>query len=83
MTEYLFTYYSLTQAQTGLHLLKKRGIAVTLKRTPRQLAAKGCGYSLSLREGAVLAASATLHGSNCDYNRLYRLRDGVAEEVIP
>lgn len=83
MMEYFFTFQSLTQAQAGLRVLKNRGIAASLKRTPRQLALRGCGYSLAVAEPVVHSAAATMHGADIRYNRLYRVRgQETPEEVI-
>jgi len=82
MTEYLFTFQSLTQAQSGLSILKKRGIFAELRRTPKPLASRGCGYSIAVGEQTVRSAAATLHGYGFDYNRVYRHRNGTVEEVL-
>ena len=84
MTQYYFTFQSLTQAQTALHHIRRRGIEAELKRAPTALASRGCGYSVSVGERVVNAAAATLHGMGVSYRGLFRpAGDGSWEEVIP
>jgi len=84
MMQYSFTFQSLTQAQTALHHIRRRGIDAALKRTPAQFSARGCGYAVSVGERTVSAAAATLHGMGVSYRGLYRPKeDGSWEEVIP
>ena len=81
MTEYLFTFQSMTQAQSSLSVLKQHGIAAELGRTPKQIASRGCGYTVSVGEQAVRAAASALRSSGRGYVRLYRQRNGAVEEV--
>ena len=81
MTEYYFTFQSLTMAQTGYSYLKNRGIAAVLKRTPAKMSEQGCGYSLVVGERTVRSAAASLAAMNIGYRRVFRFRDGSIEEV--
>lgn len=83
MTEYYFTFHSLTMAQTGANLLKKRSLPVSIRRTPAQLAARGCGHSLVVGERTVHSAAATLAGAGVDYSRVFRIWDDGRLEEIP
>lgn len=84
MTQYYFTFRSLTQAQTARRAAERRGIRASLLRTPRELSAQGCGYALAVKEETVRGAAATLTGAGISYEALYRVRDdGMTEEVIP
>ena len=84
MMQYYFTFQSLTQAQTALHHIGRRGISAALRRTPTDLSARGCGYSVSVPENTVRAAAATLNGMAIAYRGLYRTAaDGSWEEVVP
>ena len=49
MEWYYLTFRSITPAQRGERLLKRKGIAVSLMRAVRQISAEGCGYSLRIR----------------------------------
>lgn len=83
MTEYLFTFLSLTRAQGGQRALQGRGIAAELRRTPKEMAARGCGYSLAVPEADLWPAAETLREHQIAYQAVYRvLKSGALEEVV-
>lgn len=82
MTQYYFTFNSLTQAQTALHRIRRRGIDAQLKRTPTELAVRGCGYSVAVEERAAHSAAAALTAAAIAYRGLYREMGGSMQEVI-
>lgn len=43
-------FRSITRAQGGQQILNRRGISSRLVRTPRNIAPRGCGYSLMVPE---------------------------------
>ena len=49
MKQYMITFRSVTYAQRGERSLGKRGISVSLGRTPKWMEQQGCGYGLKLR----------------------------------
>ena len=53
MFEYLFTFQSLTAAQSARSVLNTEGIRAPVGRSARKLSANGCGYVLrvSARDG--------------------------------
>ena len=83
MTEYLFTFLSLTRAQSGQRALQSRGIAAELRRTPKEMAARGCGYSLAIPEADLWPSVDILREQHIANQSLYRvLEDGTLEEVV-
>lgn len=83
MTEYLFTFQSLTQAQNGLKHLQRNAVEASLHRTPKAVAARGCGYSLVVPELQLRRAADVLRERNVSYKALYRkLPDDALEEVL-
>jgi len=82
MTQYYFTFYSLTQAQNALHQIRRRGIVAQLRRTPSELAARGCGYSVTVEEREAHTAAAALNGAGIPYRGIYRDMGGSLQEVI-
>lgn len=83
MDSCMITFRSVTPAQRGEGALRKEGIAVTLQRTPRVLAEQGCGYSIRLRCAQLPQATEILRQKGIAYQKTYRLRDGLLEEVFP
>ena len=56
MKNYYITFRSITYAQRGAQILRRAGIDCILRRTPKQMTKRGCGYSLQLRGNAFLPA---------------------------
>lgn len=82
MNQILITFRSVTFAQRGERLLQKQGIPVTLRRTPRVLAGRGCGYCLYLRSREGLAAVELLRGQGIPFGKVYTLEEnGKPEEL--
>ena len=65
------TFRSITPAQRGERIVQKEGIGCVLTRTPRHLAAQGCGYSLRLRQGDTPRAVAALRKHGIPYSRVF------------
>lgn len=82
MMQYYFTFLSMTQAQTAVSRLGRKGIGATVGRTPLELALRGCGYSVRVEERDVRAAAAALNGAGIAYRGIYQLREDRMEEVI-
>ena len=82
MENWMITFRSVTPAQRGENLLRKEGVACTLRRTPRELAEQGCGYSIRLNCGQLQQAAELLRQKGITYGKAYQLRDGHPEEVM-
>ena len=82
MKNYYITFRSITYAQRGEQILRRAGIDCILRRTPKQMTKRGCGYSLQLRGNAFLPAMARLQAEQLPFGQVYALDDrGVLEEV--
>lgn len=79
MLGYLITFRSVTPAQRGESLLRRHGVDCTLRRTPRWMEEKGCGYSLSVKEG--MGAVMLLRRHQIPFRKIYLQKDGQTEEV--
>ncbi len=80
-TVYL-TFRSVTHAQRGERLLQSRGVRCGLTRTPRWMEARGCGYSLRLRENDAARAVELLRAQEVPLQKVYRQAgEGVWEEM--
>lgn len=71
----LITFRSVTPAQRGEGALNRHGIRCALRRTPRTLAEKGCGYSLRLQRQDLEAALELLRQHGIAFGKAYWLRD--------
>lgn len=79
MVGYLITFRSVTPAQRGEALLKKQGLYCTLRRTPRWMEEKGCGYSLLVKDG--MGAVALLRNHQIPFRKVYLQKNDRVEEV--
>ena len=78
----LITFRSVTPAQRGEHLLRTEGIPCAIRRTPRQLAEQGCGYSVRVRFQELPRATELLRQRGIAYRKTYCLKNGIPEEVV-
>lgn len=81
MTTYYYTFRSMTAALNATQKLKSRGINVKPVRTPEQLRKKGCGYCIPVEEERMRRIRGALLPT--EYEKLYRSRDGMWEELDP
>ncbi len=73
MEYYLITFRSITFAQQGEQALRTVGIDCGLRRTPKELSGKGCGYGLRLRGRYALAAVELLRERQIPFEKIYAL----------
>ncbi len=78
--DFLITFRSVTYAQQGERALQKMGIDCHLRRTPRELAGRGCGYCLHIRSRDALAAVELLRGRQILFGKVYAMTAGKMEE---
>ncbi len=71
MYDFLITFRSVTYAQRGEKVLRGSGIDCLLRRTPRELSSRGCGYCLAVRGRDAMAAAALLRENGVDYGKVY------------
>ena len=82
MKNYLFTFRSVTYAQKGERVLKRSGIDCQLRRTPRALTNKECGYCLQIRPRDFARTLELLEGSQVQFGKAYGMSyDGGFEEL--
>lgn len=82
MFEYLFTFRSLTAAQSARSVLSADGIRAPVGRTAKRMSASGCGYAVRVSAHDGIRALHILRGKNVEYAHLYRVfQSGTLEEV--
>lgn len=82
MYVYFITFRSVTIAQRGEGLLRKKGIPCQLLRTPRWMEEQGCGYCLRLRRGEIEPVIGLLRDSNVQFHKVYRQKDDGNVEAL-
>ena len=80
MRPYFITFRSVTYAQRGERILKNAGIDCHLRRTPRWMESKGCGYALELEEPR--QAAAVLRENQLTWQKIYRILGKDRAEVV-
>ena len=82
MKQYMITFRSVTYAQRGERSLGKRGISVSLGRTPKWMEQQGCGYSLRIKTEDIIPAVELLRENGVPLRKIYAQRpDGTLEEL--
>lgn len=82
MESYFITFRSVTFAQRGEQVLHRGGIRCTLRRTPRWMEERGCGYCLVVREHDGAGAAALLRQGQVPFRKVYLSREaGQMQEV--
>ena len=71
MKQYMITFRSVTYAQRGEQSLGKRGISVSLGRTPKWMEQQGCGYGLKLRASNIQDAALALAQDGVEIGRAH------------
>ncbi len=82
MKKCMFTFRSVTPAQRAEEILRRSGVDCTLQRTPKWMEEKGCGYSLRLDCGEILAASALLRQAGISFRKAYSIGDNGGPEEL-
>lgn len=83
MKTYLITFRSITYAQRGQQALRREGISSTLRRTPRWMEQRGCGYGVEAKMADALVGTRILDREGIGYRKAYRLtEDGAVEELL-
>lgn len=83
MYDCLITFRSVMPAQRAEEILQGKGIACTVRRTPKWMERQGCGYSLRLGCAQLPKAVQILEKEGIGFRKLYRQKDtGKLEEMI-
>ena len=78
----LITFRSITPAQRAESVLRRAGLECSVQRTPRWMAAQGCGYSLRVRTQDVMPAVELLRSGGVAFQKVYlRKEKGAVEEL--
>ena len=84
MKTYYITFRSITYAQRGEKLLIRQGYRCQLRRTPRWMEEKGCGYCLQLTVGDIQTPVGLLKAAEIPWRKVYLQKDnGTMTEVEP
>ena len=81
MNVYYITFRSVTLAQRGEGILRRKGISCTLQRTPRWMEEQGCGYALKLRSRNIQSVVKLLQESRIQLRKVYAQWEEGMEEV--
>lgn len=82
MKTYYITFRSVTFAQKAEGILKRAGIPCLLRRTPKWMEERGCGYCLQLQRGELIGAVTLLRDSGTAFRKVYvQQPSGSLEEV--
>ena len=82
MKVYFITFRSVTTAQRGEKLLSENRYRCILRRTPRWMEEKGCGYCLQLTVGDILPPVTLLRSAGIPLRKVYvQKENGSMEEV--
>ena len=83
MKRYCITFRSITYAQRGERVLRRRGISCSLQRAPRAMTNRGCGYCLALRPADALEAVEALRQDGAAYAGLFTMDEAGRVEELP
>ena len=82
MKSFLLTFRSITQAQRAERAFARAGMGVVLRRTPRWMEERGCGYGVEVKCTDLRTGLEVLRQEKIPFRKSYLLHgDGVAEEV--
>ena len=82
MKTFFLTFRSITQAQRAERVFSQAGMTVNLRRTPRWMEERGCGYGVEVKCPELRLALEVLRRERIPFRKSYLLHpDGVAEEL--
>ena len=82
MKTFFLTFRSITQAQRAERAFAKAGMGCVLRRTPRWMEERGCGYGVEVKCADLRTALEVLRREKIPFRKSYLLHaDGVVEEV--
>ena len=82
MKNCMITFRSVMPAQRAEDALRRAGVYCTVQRTPKWMEEKGCGYSLRLDCGELMAAAMLLRQAGISFRKAYSLSDSGAPEEL-
>ena len=82
MKTFFLTFRSITQAQRAERAFAREGMGCTLRRTPRWMEERGCGYGVEVKCPDLKTGLQVLRQEKLPFRKSYLLHgDGVAEEL--
>lgn len=82
MKSFFITFRSITQAQRAERAFGRAGYSCVLRRTPRWMEERGCGYGVEVKVAQLKEGLAVLRLEKIPFRKSYLLHgDGVVEEV--
>ena len=82
MKNCIITFRSVTPAQRAEDVLRRAGVNCAIQRTPKWMEEKGCGYSLRMDCGELMAAAMLLRQAGISFRKAYSLgENGMPEEL--
>ncbi len=82
MKTFFLTFRSITHAQRAERAFAQRGLRCFLRRTPRWMEERGCGYGVEVKCGQLQEGLAVLRQEKIPFRKSYLLHgDGVVEEL--
>ena len=82
MKTFFLTFRSITQAQRAERAYGRAGMPCILRRTPRWMEERGCGYGVEVKCGELRLCLEVLRQEKIPFRKSYLLHaDGVVEEL--
>ena len=82
MKSFFLTFRSITQAQRAERDFVRAGMAVVLRRTPRWMEERGCGYGVEVKCSDLRTGLEVLRQEKIPFRKSYLLHaDGAVEEL--
>ena len=82
MKTFFLTFRSITHAQRAERAFDRQGMRCFLRRTPRWMEERGCGYGVEVKCARAEEALAVLHREKIPFRKSYLLHpDGTVEEL--
>ena len=82
MFSYLFTFRSLTAAQSGRNDLYRAGIETRIQRAPQEVSSLGCTWGVYVEGADGVHAAQLLHAWNSPVSGVYRVHpNGFLEQA--
>ena len=83
MKSYLITFRSITLAQRAEKVMEQNSIRCRIRRTPRWMEERGCGYAVEVKLIDIEQGLMLLRQEGIPFRKGYRLsQDGTVEEVM-
>ena len=80
MLTFYITFRSVTYAQRAESVLRRKGIGCALRRTPKWMEERGCGYCLRVKQQSLGEALGLLRSQAIPYKKVYAQNENGAME---